>query len=200
MQNNGTSKDFIHGIRFFIFLMLMAVVGVFAGVICCKMGINLFSHSFFSAESFLKMREDKAFAGILFSSFGSTSAFVIVAFVLGFSAIAQPFEVIIPLLKGVMLGVLAAQIYMQSQQHGILICLCLVVPCGIVSMYAVVSSAREAVGLSNIILTNTLTLGHTSGLRETVKLYAVKFLVLEAVTAVSAAVDCLCTLVFVGRI
>lgn len=200
MQNNGTSKDFIHGIRFFIFLTVMSAVGVFVGVMCCKWGVSLLSDTSFSAENFLRLRESKSFAGILFSSFGSTSVFIIIAFVLGFSAISQPLEVLIPLLKGIILGMLSAEIYIQSQQHGILLSLCLVLPCGIISMYAVISSAREAVGLSNIILTNILTLGHTSGLRETVKLYAVKFLVLEAVTAVAAAVDCLCAVVFCGRI
>lgn len=42
--------------------------------------------------------------------------------------------------------------------------------------------------------------GQHGGLRQTVRLYAVKFLVLEAAAAVAAALECLLTIIFAGRI
>ena len=54
--------------------------------------------------------------------------------------------------------------------------------------------------MSNILLCIVFSEGQHSGLRQTVRLYAVKFLVLEAVAAVAAALECLLTIIFAGRI
>ena len=67
-------------------------------------------------------------------------------------------------------------------------------------MYALAVGVREAVGLSNIFMTNGLCSGQTNGMLDSIKLYVTKFLVLEAVTAVSAVVDCSCTVAFVSRL
>nr|MDE6150164.1 hypothetical protein [Ruminococcus sp.] len=75
-----------------------------------------------------------------------------------------------------------------------------ILPCAVISMYSLLMGVREAIGLSNILMSNALSVKQNDGLLPTVKLYSVKFLVLEAVVAVSAAVDCVCTVAFAGSL
>lgn len=201
MQNSRTSNDFIHNTGFFAFLVGSAVIGVLFGVMSyCFMSADFLEQLSIAEENYIELRRNQDFAQILMKSFLSSSVYLGCAFVFGFSAIAQPIEIIIPLVKGMGLGVCVAQIYTQNGKSGILTCLLLILPCSLLSMYALVVGVREAVGLSNIFMTNALSIGQVNGLLPTIKLYCTKFLVLEAVVAVSAAVDCVCTVVFAGKL
>lgn len=201
MQNSRTSNDFIHKTSFFAFLAGSAIMGVLFGVMSyCFMSEDFLNQLSLAERSFMELRQNQDFAQILMKSFLSSSVYLGCAFVLGFSAVAQPVEIIIPLVKGLGLGVCVAQIYAQNGKEGILTCLLLILPCSLASMYALIIGVRESVGLSNILLTNLLTSGQTNGLLSTVKLYGTKFLVLEAIVAVSAAVDCICTVFFAGKL
>lgn len=201
MQNNRTSKDFIHNISFFGFLIALAVLGILFGVMSfCFMDDSFLSEISLAQQNFMEIRKNQDFVHILIKSLCSSTVFLAGAFLLGFSAIAQPIEILIPLIRGLGLGVSVAQIYSQSGKSGILTCMILIIPCTLISMYALVVGVRESVGLSNIFMTNALCSGQTYGLLNSIKLYATKFLVLEAVTAVSAVVDCICTIAFVGRL
>ena len=201
MQNSRTSNDFIHNTGFFAFLVGIGIMGVLFGVMSyCFMSADFLEQLSLAEENYIELRRNQDFAQILIKSFCSSSIYLGCAFVLGFSAIAQPVEIIIPLIKGMGLGVSVAQIYAQNGRSGILTCVLLILPCSLMSMYALVIGVREAIGLSNIFMTNALSTGQTSGLLSTVKLYCTKFLVLEAVVAVSAAADCVCTVVFAGKL
>ena len=201
MQNSRTSNDFIHDTGFFVFLVGLAVVGVVFGVMSyCFMDTDFLERISLAQQNYIELRKNQDFVQILLRSFCSSSIFLGSAFILGFCAISQPLEIAIPIIKGMGLGVSVAQIYSQSGKQGIVISALLILPCAMISMYALVVGVREAIGLSNIFMTNALTTGQTTGMFGSVKLYAVKFLVLEAVTAVSAAVDCVCTVAFIERL
>lgn len=201
MQNSRTSNDFIHKTSFFGFLTGLAIVGVLFGVMSyCFMSAEFLKQLSIAERSYIELRQNQDFSQILIKSFAGSSIYLGCALILGFSAISQPIEIIIPLVKGLGLGVCLAQIYAQNGKEGILTGLLLILPCALISMYALIIGVRESIGLSNILLSNMLTVGQTNGLLSTVKLYGTKFLVLEAMTAVSAAVDCVCAVVFSGRL
>ncbi len=201
MQNIRTSNDFIHKSSFFAFLAGIAVLGILFGVISyCFMSADFLRQMSLAQQNFMELRANRDFVNILIKSFFSSSLFLGSAFVLGFSAIAQPVEVMLPLVKGMGLGVTIAQVYVQNGKGGMLTCLLMIMPCAVISMYALLVGTRESIGLSNILMTNTLSSKQAVGLLPTVKLYCTKFLVLEAVTAVSAAADCICTVAFSGKL
>lgn len=132
-------------------------------------------------------------------SLSTSTMFLGAVFVLGFSAIAQPVEIGVLVFRGMGLGVTMAQVYTQYGTTGIAICAVLIVPSALISAYALIIGTREAVYMSNLLMTNSLSDRPSEGMLSSVKLYGTKFLVLEAVCAVSAAVDCLCSVIFAGR-
>ncbi len=124
MKISRTSNDFIHKNNFFAFLAGIAILGVLLGVMSyCFMSEDFLNQMALAQENFIEMRKNQDFAHILIKSFTSSTIFLGSAFVLGFSAIAQPVEIIIPLVKGLGLGVTMAQVYSQNGKDGMLTCL-----------------------------------------------------------------------------
>lgn len=68
-----------------------------------------------------------------------------------------------------------------------------------VSCLALVTGAREAIVLSGLYMKITLSGRQENGLLDAVKLYCTKFLVLEAILAVGAGIDCFCTIMLIGH-
>lgn len=201
MQVRRTSAAQLPQNCLFVFLVGAALIGVLMGVISqCFMSDDFLGQISEAQNNFLEIRRNSDYIVVLIRSFSATTMFLGAAFVMGFSAIAQPLEFAVPVVKGMGLGVTMAQAYSQSGRSGIAACALLVVPSAVISTYAVIIGAREAVKMSNRLITNSLSDRAACGMLSHVKLYGTRFLVLEALAAVAAAVDCLCTLIFINRI
>ena len=160
----------------------------------CFMGSDELSNSFVDVRSSGDLEE------ILVRSFFSSTVFLAVVFLSGFSSLGQPLAVAVLLLRGMGWGVAMSQLYSIYGGHGALLSAMFVLLPAVITAAALMIAAREAVAMSNILLCIVFSEGQHSGLRQTVRLYAVKFLVLEAAAAVAAALECLLTIIFAGRI
>lgn len=179
-------------------IMLLMVAGVLIGTLAfsfIKTGtlrdLNLVGNDY------LTMRENGGYVEILYSSLLNSSMLIVLLFLLGFCAIAQPAAILVPVYKGMGFGVTIAQIYSENGISGFFTAVIMILPCALISSYALFIAVRESIRLSNRFFSQAfLDKRSESSINEYVRLYAVKFLVLEAVTAVSAAVDCLSSLVY----
>lgn len=180
-------------------IMLLMIAGVLIGTLAFSfIKTSTLSDLNLVENDYLSMRENGGYIKILYSSLLNSSLLIIVLFLLGFCAIAQPAAVLVPVYKGLGFGAAIAQIYTENGFHGFFTALILILPCALVSSYALFIGVRESMRLSNRFFSQAFLSRRTESesINEYVKLYAVKFLVLEAVTAVSAAVDCLSSLVY----
>ncbi len=147
-------------------------------------------------ENFLNTRREASFLRILFGSFFSSTLYLGGIFLLGFWAISQPFTLLVLVFRGLGLGAVLAQIYAAHGRGAILITLVLILPYTLLSVTALVLGARESIRMSNIYCAVSLSSRCPERMVDTVKLYLVKFLVLEAMIAAAAAVDCICTVIY----
>ncbi len=180
-------------------IMLLMLAGVLIGTLAFSfIKTSTLSDLKLVENDYLTMRENGGYIKILYSSLLNSSLLIIVLFILGFCAIAQPVSLIVPVYKGLGFGATIAKIYSENGFHGFFAALVLILPCALVSSYALFIGVRESMRLSNRFFSQAFLnrRSESDSLNEYVKLYAVKFLVLEAVTAVSAAVDCLSSLVY----
>lgn len=115
------------------------------------------------------------------------STVLIFIFISGFSAIGQPFALIIIFLQGLCIAAAAKEMYVAYMFSGYLINLILL-PGIIISSFCYLFAAREAILMSGLITSFVLTEGNVSGKRESLKLYCVKYLIIEAVLAIAAAI------------
>ena len=200
MQKQRTSGSVIRKNSFFAFLVGAVLLGVVLGTMAyCFMSGDFLDQLSLAQENFLDVRRNSDFAVGLMKSLSASTMFLGAVFILGFSAIAQPVEIAVLVIRGMGLGVTMAQVYSQCGKTGILTCAVLIVPAAVISSYALIVGTREALSMSNLLMTNSLSDRPSDGMLSAVKLYGTKFLVLEAVSAVSAAVDCLCSVIFAGK-
>ena len=195
-MNSGTGIYKSGVLAFFAGAIL---IGALLGAVTfCFMGSDELSMLSVLSNSFVDVRSSGDLEEILVRSFFSSTVFLAVVFLSGFSSLGQPLAVL--LLRGMGWGVAMSQLYSIYGGHGALLSAMFVLLPAVITAAALMIAAREAVAMSNILLCIVFSEGQHGGLRQTVRLYAVKFLVLEAAAAVAAALECLLTIIFAGRI
>lgn len=197
MQNRRTSGLNGYHNGFLAFIVCLVLVGALLGAVTYGYMDVSFADKLAQLQSgYLDVRKNSDFVQVLLRSFSSSMIFLGTVFVLGFSAVAQPLELAVPLVKGIGVGAAMAQVYSSQGMSGISSCALLIVPSAVISVYALAVGTREAVMMSNQLFGVMLSDNSTSAMLNKTKLYGTRFLVLASVNAVSAAVDCLCTLIF----
>jgi len=198
-ENKRTSDSFFDKNSFFILLLGIMLGGVLIGSLAfCNMNENAIKKMSFIAQGFVETRTGQGFLSILLKSFISSSIPVLIIFLLGFSAVTQPFEFLIPFLKGLGLGASLAQIYQTSGIKGSLIILFLIIPYVIINTFGLIVATREAIRFSNIIAAKAFSSSNSDSLKNITKLYCEKFVIIEVIMVFAAFVDSICSFVFAG--
>lgn len=151
-------------------------------------------------SGYVLIRQEMDFSQILFRTLSSSSLFLLVLFISGVCAVGHPFIFGTLVLRGLGLGVVMSQMYSRFGIKGMIYGTVLVLPNGLVCTLVLVLGAREAICLSNQYASFTLTDRQMCGLKETIRIYCAKFLVLEAVLAVSAGADCVISWITKGLV
>jgi hypothetical protein len=180
------------GLTLFSVFAVSALLGVLFGAICyCYVDSEL-SEQLKSAEySLFSIRRSGNFSRILLTSLAGTGFYLAVAFFLGFSALSQPFELLIPFFHGVSSGVMLTQIYGGNFSKLLLLKAAAVLPGTLISLTVIILAGREAFYLSCKLFTACFHERLFDGLLKRIKLYTVRFFALLAAASVSSVVDCI---------
>lgn len=191
-------RDSAHGSGLFVFICGAVLIGVLIGTLCYTSAGEGFAQTMLPVgEDFIRSRLDMDHAGILLRSFMSTSAYLGILFILGLCAAGQPFEVAAAVFRGMGIGLAMSQLYSLYGKSSLLYTIGLMLPGAVISLIAIALGAKEAFTLSCILLRHSLSDRSEQGLAGTIRLYGAKFLVLEALTALSAGADVLCNYLFI---
>ncbi len=179
-------------------LMFLVLLGVLAGtLIFCNMSGSDISDLSFITQGFIKERSEHTFIQTFLESFSSSSLLVLVCFLMGFWAIAQPFELFVPFFRGLGLGTSMSYIYTMYGIKGFFIILIMILPHAVISSVAIIFSVRESIRLSNL-FAETIVNGNNSNMASCIKLYLLKFLILFVIIGLSSLLDSILTFVFAG--
>lgn len=146
--------------------------------------------------SFVNGRLNHTFWETLANSFSGAFILLVLCFWLGFSAAAQPVELLVPAFRGLGAGVSLSGMYASFGLAGVGLSAVLIVPGAVLSAFALIIAAREALELSGNIFSAVF--GGAGGEVLDFRLYITKFVILCAILAVSAAADSLATFLFAG--
>ncbi|MDE6599467.1 MAG: hypothetical protein K2K34_05240, partial [Oscillospiraceae bacterium] len=119
-------------------------------------------------------------------------------FWLGFSAAAQPIELIVPVFRGLGAGVSLSGMYGSFGAAGIGMSAVLIIPGAVLSAFALIIAAREALELSGKIFTQVFGRNTAAGGTIDFRLYITKFAILFVILTVSSLADSLATFIFAG--
>ena len=184
----------------FAALCVSALLGALFGSLCFINTDGRFSGILEAARSScLDARRSGSLVKMIGSSLMSTGFYLFVAYMLGFSAMAQPFEFLLPFLKGMTVGVVLTSIYGGSITGSSLLSAAAVYPGALLSVIVTVLASREAVFLSSRLFGICFHNRLYDGLLERSVNYSVKFAELLAVSSIAALIDCLLAVIVFGR-
>lgn len=149
-MNSGTGIYKSGVLAFFAGAIL---IGALLGAVTfCFMGSDELSMLSVLSNTFVDVRSSGDLEEILVRSFFSSTVFLAVVFLSGFSSLGQPLAVAVLLLRGMGWGVAMSQLYSIYGGHGALLSAVFVLLPAVITAATLMIAAREAVAMSNILL------------------------------------------------
>lgn len=148
------------------------------------------------AGSFVEGRLNHTFWQTLVNSFSGAFLLLLLCFLLGFSAAAQPLELLVPLFRGLGAGASIAGMYGGYGLAGVGAAAVLIVPNAVAAAFVMIIAAREAIRFSCGLYRAAF--GRDRSEPLDVKLYFTKFVILCAILSVSSLADSLLTFGLAG--
>ena len=176
----------------------MVLLGMIYGVVIVgSVSQQTLSKLAFITDEFLDQRLVQSVLITFWHSFVGSASLLLVAFVCGFCAIAQPIPIGILLFRGFGLGLSLSYLYVNNGMSGVFCFLLLVLPQAVIATFALALGARESIRFSNHLF-SFVVLQKEVQATGMFKLYLIKFLVLCGFTLVAALLDGICTFLFAG--
>lgn len=183
----------------YIILMILLLGGVLIGTLAfCFMKKEDITNLSFITQLFIKNKADLPFIKSLANTFFSSGIIVLLCFILGFSAITQPVELVVPVFKGLGLGASIAYIYVMYGVKGFLISFLLIMPNAVISSICIIVAVRECIKMSNKFTLYALSYAENVEVKPEIKLYILKFVILFVVIGLSSLIDSLLAFIFAG--
>lgn len=180
----------------FALLIGMFAVGMIYGVLFVRSGLE-FKLSFLTNEYSRLISVSSvwvSFKNTLFSNL----AFLLLPYLLGFSAVGQPFVLSLPFFKGLGLGFFTAQMYTSYGIGGIGFCALIILPYSLAVVFCDIIACREAFRLSNLFFCSFAVREHGGVNLAAIKLYHIKMGILALICLGSAVVCMVSVLLFSG--
>ncbi|MBQ8176099.1 MAG: hypothetical protein IJ035_03565 [Oscillospiraceae bacterium] len=182
-RNSTSNKNRLTGI------VLLYFLGIFTGaVLYCIPPDGQDGRFKVIAEDFISGRFDKEFAEILVNSFCEPFVMLMICFLLGLSAVAQPAEYLVPVFHALGTGVTIAGIYDIYGVKGIAMSAVMIIPGTVISAFAVIIAVREALNMSSDIYLSAIGKNPVTA-KIDIRLYFTKYVILCAIAVVSAFVQ-----------
>lgn len=174
-------------------------VGMTYGSIIVGFGDEKLLHTLaFMTKGYMAGRVEQSLAETFLNSLYTSGAFVLLLFLLGFSAISIPAILFLPLFKGLGLGLSVGYLYITYGVKGVAFTAAVILPAALLSTFAIILAGREAFRLSVLFLSSFIPRLSGTITPRTVKLYCAKFLVLAGIVLISVIIDCAVTFLFSG--
>ena len=180
----------------FFFLSFLFLLGMLIGSLVVRFGgatssVSGIFDAYFSGRSGQPFYITAGYSAL------SVLPFLAAAFLSGLCLCGAPVALMIPLFRGLGLGLMGGYIYAAYGLQGVGFYALIVLPPCLVSSIALVLACREALSLSAMLFSLALPKAQPFKLWGDVKVYCKRFLLILAVTLVSVAVDTVMTVVFI---
>ena len=128
--------------------------------------------------------------------FGGDMIFLVIAYIFGLSAGGLPFLLVLPVLRGLGIGVLSGGLYLAHGATGVGYALLVHYPATVISMLIMFSACKEGMLMSGDML--LLLGGKLERAESSLRRYSMCYVVLVLASAIAAAVDVITFTVFAG--
>ncbi len=177
-------------------LFFLAAVGIAVGALYQTMKAP--EPSFWIHQYFAPIYSETDLFGYMYRSFGTAVFFLLAAFLSGFSAVGQPFGVLLMISRGFGIGASGALMYTIHGGKALAGMLVFVLPKAVLSLLICGLGIREVLRASSYTLSGWLSEGFREYGKMDIRLYCVKFLVLIIISLIISAGDAIINFMLTG--
>lgn len=180
-----------------IALATLFITGLVIGAICVHTaGHTILEKLTQMFQNYSQIRTQQSMLLNFSNSFATGAGCILVLYLCGLSAWGSIPSLLIPVFKGMGLGIICGTLYADYGVHGFGYCALVIMPGALLSTIAILLPAKEAIRWSAAIF-NKICLSRESH-SERFRNYSIKFLILLLFVAVSSVVDMLAIRLFSG--
>ena len=185
----GEMFEFFKKNNLLMILTLFFIGGFCFGIYFCSKETGLFDFSKRYIADYISNRTGYSFISVLFRSFFSSMLFIAVCFISGSSMLGIILVPFICSVKGLLLGTVAANLYIGNSLNGIAFYAVLILPSAVISVIAIILASKESIWFSLLLARLTFPSTSPKNLSFDFKNYCVKYLSISAICFASALLD-----------
>ena len=185
--------------REILMLSILLLSGLLIGVLVAKNGnesiLDQVSRMF---DSFYSVRENQSIGASVINSLKVSCAFWLINVLFGLCIIGIPFVTVIPVIRGLGIGLVTGYIYSIYGIKGIGYCFLIIFPGALISFIALIYAVSDSFKMSLYTLSSCVNSGAPKGGAEKIKIFAVRQIFYLMLFAVSAFTDGIVNKLFAG--
>lgn len=182
-----------------VLLSMLFLIGMFYGTLILR--VNIFNDDIIVTNlmtEYINKYQTQTVLACFYSSITSTCLFLVISYLLGYSAVFQPIILLLPLIRGIGLGYLMSLIYSTYLMKGVLFCAVIIIPSAVVSFFCILFACRESIKLSNLFFFSFAKKNSKQVEMSTVRLYTLKLAILLLISIGGAILEAVCFFLFGG--
>ncbi len=149
-------------------------------------------------NNFISSRHNQAIFKTLYYSFFSSGLIILLSYVTGFWGIGHIITLIIPIFKGMGVGLIFSYIYSTYQIKGFLYCIIIILIPNLLYILCIIISCKESIKLSSIIFSNFMPSKKLEINNKIIKTYTIKHIIIILICFISSILDALLNFIFSG--
>ena len=183
-----------------LILLLLFAFGILLGTYILKHNGELMDTIIANAfNDYIEAKKDKSIAANFIDSIKINLIFIIISFVLGFCAIGTPLISLIPVVKGIGIGVICGYLYLKYNFSGLGYCVLIIYPGLIVSMMSLLMACNFSLSFSYDMLLSVIENNKKELKGEyKLKLFCIRYLIITAISIFGSVVDSFAIKLFSG--
>lgn len=185
--------------REILMFSILLLSGLLIGVLVAKNGnesiLDQVSRMF---DSFYSVRENQSIGASVINSLKVSCAFWLINVLFGLCIIGIPFVTVIPVIRGLGIGLVTGYIYSIYGIKGIGYCFLIIFPGALISFIALIYAVSDSFKMSLYTLSSCVNSEAPKGGAEKIKIFAVRQIFYLMLFAVSAFIDGIVNKLFAG--
>lgn len=176
--------------REILMFSILLLSGLLIGVLVAKNGNeSILAQVSRMFDSFYSVRENQSIGASVINSLKVSCAFWLINLLFGLCLIGIPFVTIIPVIRGLGIGLVTGYIYSIYGIKGIGYCFLIIFPGALISFIALIYAVSDSFKMSLYTLSSCVNSGAPKGGAEKIKIFAVRQIFYLMLFAVSAFTD-----------
>lgn len=181
-------------------LCVLLLTGMFLGAVCVKHADEAVLEKIKTLTgAYFVMGNESSIIKNFLSYISADTQFIILSVLFGLCVIGEPILWLLPVIRGLGLGIITGYIYKAFNVQGVIYSTVLIVVPAVISSLAMAVSCKESILSSRDIRSTLKQDGKQFNYREFIKLFAVRNLILYVFVILSGIIGCILTYFFSSK-